>query len=155
MQSPLEGKSQIRPQKDIFRFVVDANILFSALIKNSFTAELIFNDRLDLYSPAFVVEEYMKYERIITKKTSRTKSEFIQIMHSLKDIIKVVPKGRYEMLLKEAELVAPDKNDAIYFALALWLKCGIWSNDKRLKKQNIVMVHSTDEIKKLVDTGQS
>jgi predicted nucleic acid-binding protein len=152
MQSPSEGKSQNWLQKDTrYRLVVDANILFSALIKKSFTADFIFNDKLDLYSPAFVIGEYMKYEKIITKKTNRTKAEFIQIMHSLKEIIKIIPKERYEMLLKEADKISPDKSDVMYFALALFLKGGIWSNDKRLKKQNIVTVYSTDEIKKMVE----
>ncbi len=40
----------------------------------------------------------------------------------------------------------PDENDIIYFALALKLKCCIWSNDKALKRQDRIMVLSTKEL---------
>lgn len=48
--------------------VIDANILFSALIKKSVTAELIFNENLMLYAPDFFIEEFVKYQELITKK---------------------------------------------------------------------------------------
>lgn len=42
--------------------------------------------------------------------------------------------------------ISPDPNDADYFALALMLKCPIWSNDKELLKQNVVRIYSTGEL---------
>ena len=42
--------------------VIDGNILFSALIKDSLTAELLFEKYLKLYAPDFMIEEFMKYE---------------------------------------------------------------------------------------------
>lgn len=36
-----------------------------------------------------------------------------------------------------------------YFALALKLKCPIWSNDKKLKEQNIITIYHTHELSKL------
>ena len=41
-----------------------------------------------------------------------------------------------------------NKKDVLYFALALKLKCGIWSNDKKLKEQNKVKVYCTGELLK-------
>jgi predicted nucleic acid-binding protein len=38
--------------------IVDANILFAALIKNSLTAELIFNADFQLYTCEFIIEEF-------------------------------------------------------------------------------------------------
>jgi len=126
--------------------VIDANILFSALIKNSITAELIFNENLKIYAPEFIVEEFLKYEQEILKKIHRAKEEFITIMHQLKKIISVLPQEEYSAQMKEAKSISPDENDAMYFALALKLNCGIWSNDKRLKEQKKVRVYSTSEI---------
>ena len=80
------------------------------------------------------------------EKTSRTKDEFIQTMYLLKDIIAVVPKEEYTEYMAKAEEISPDKKDTMYFALALKLKCGIWSNDKKLKKQNKIKVLNTKEI---------
>lgn len=130
--------------------VVDANTLFSALIKDSLTAELLFEESFELYSPEFVIEEFMKYEDFILAKTSRARDNFVQIMHSLKDVIKVAKKEDYADFVKEAETISPDERDVMYFALALKLKCGIWSNDKKLKEQNKVEIYSTPEVAKLI-----
>ena len=37
----------------------------------------------------------------------------------------------------------------MYFALALKLNCGIWSNDKKLKNQDKVKVYSTEDLLKI------
>lgn len=129
--------------------VIDANILFSALIRNSVTAELIFEEGIQLYTPEFIIQEFLKHEALIVKKTSRSKEEFNEIMHILKDVIKVFPKEEYSEFMDEAKKASPDENDIMYFALALKLKCPIWSNDKRLKNQKEVAVYSTDDLKEL------
>lgn len=131
--------------------VIDANILFSALIKNSVTAKLIFEEEIILYTSEFIVDEFLKYQNLILKKTSRTRNEFIQIMHMLKDIIKIIPKEEYSKFMEEAENISPDEKDVLYFALALKLKCGIWSNDKKLKTQDKVKIYSTEDIKNLLN----
>ena len=51
---------------------------------------------------------------------------------------------------EKAEDICPDPKDIVYFALALYLKCGIWSNEKRLKKQNVVKVYATHDIMKIL-----
>jgi predicted nucleic acid-binding protein len=127
--------------------VIDANVLFSALIKNSLTAEIIFEEDIIPSAPEFVIEEFLKYEDLILKKTSRTREEFIQIMHMLKDIITVVPKEEYSKFIGEAEKFSPDEKDVMYLALALKLKCAVWSNDKRLKQQDRVKVYSTEDLR--------
>ena len=126
--------------------IVDANILFSALIKHSLTAELIFNEDIKLYTCEFIIDEFFKYEKDILEKTHRTREQFITIMHQLKEVITVVPKNEYSYLITEAEKFSPDSKDAIYFALALKLNGSVWSNDKKLKKQNKVKVYSTNEV---------
>ena len=84
--------------------VIDANVLFSALIKDSLTARMIFEEDIMPNAPEFVIEEFLKYEELILKKTSRTKEGFVQIMHMLKEIIKVVPKEEYAQFVKNHEL---------------------------------------------------
>lgn len=128
--------------------IIDANVLFSALIKNSVTAKLIFEEEIVLYTPEFIVEEFLKYQDLILKKTSRTNEEFVQVMHMLKDVITIIPKEEYAKFMEEAKNISPDEKDVLYFALALRLKCGIWSNDKRLKTQDKIRVYSTEELLK-------
>ena len=126
--------------------VIDANILFSALIKDSITAEMLFKEDLKLYAPKFIIEEFSKYEDLILNKTKRTKEGFIQIMHILNEIITLIPQEEYAQYMKEAKTISPDEKDTFYFALASKLKCGIWSNDKKLKEQDKVKVYATKEI---------
>jgi predicted nucleic acid-binding protein len=126
--------------------IIDANLLFSALIKNSLTADLIFHDDVILSTPEFIVTEFLKYEDILLKKMHRTREEYIQIMHMLKDAITVVPMEEYSKFLEEAERISPDPKDTLYLALAMKLKCPLWSNDKKLKQQNNIKVYSTDEL---------
>lgn len=130
--------------------VLDANILFSALIKDSLTAELLFNENLHLYSPEFIIHEFLKYSDLISSKKVRTNEDFIQIMHLLKDIITVIPKEEYLSLFDKAALISPDEKDVLYFALAMKLDCAIWSNDKRLHQQDKVKIYTTTELKHLL-----
>lgn len=114
------------------------------------TAELIFDEELKLYSPDFFIEEFMKYEDLILKKTNRTREKYIEILHSLKDVITTIPKEEFSRLIDKAEDISPDPKDVPHIALAMKLRCAIWSNDKKLKNQEIVKVYSTgDLVKKL------
>ncbi|MDD4878051.1 MAG: PIN domain-containing protein [Candidatus Nanoarchaeia archaeon] len=126
--------------------VVDANILFSALIKDNLTARLLFDERFTFYTPEYILEEFARHEKDILEKTHRSKPDFIEIMKILKELIIVFPKEYYREFMAEAEKICPDKDDTMYFALAIKLKCGIWSNDKKLKEQEKVRVYSTQEI---------
>ena len=65
-------------------------------------------------------------------------------------IINIIPKEDFVDYIEEAEKISPDPNDIMYFALALKLKCGIWSNDKRLKRQNKIKVYSTEELNSML-----
>jgi len=135
--------------------VVDANILFSALLKNSLTSELLFEENLKLYTADFIIDEFFKYEQILLKRTHRTRIDFIMMLHQLKEIVTVIPETEYASFIKDAKSISPDEKDMIYFALALKLKCGIWSNDKRLKSQNHIKIYSTAEVANLEKVGHN
>ena|SRR3989344_8122111 len=137
------------------KLVVDANVLFSLLIKESKTAELFLNFSLELYTPEFVLEEFENHKEEILGKTQRSEEEFNYIFESIKQIVKVVhiqDFKYYRDYFEEAKKISPDENDIDYFVLALKLDCGIWSNDKKLKEQNFVEVYSTEEIIRRLET---
>ncbi|GAH51713.1 unnamed protein product [marine sediment metagenome] len=67
------------------KLVVDANILFAALIKEGSTAELLISDKLQLFAPEFLFAEFVKYEELILKKTHRSHEEFNQFLKLLKE----------------------------------------------------------------------
>ncbi len=126
--------------------VVDANILFAVLIKAGKTEEIIFLGDLHIFAPKFIFEEFEKYKELIIEKTQRTGDEFYKLVDILKKKIQTIPNEETEPFMEEAKQISPDANDADYFALALKLKCAIWSNDKKLKEQETVRIYSTEEL---------
>jgi predicted nucleic acid-binding protein len=126
--------------------IIDANILFATLIKDGVTAKLMFVDRLHLYAPEFLLEEFDKYRDEILKKTHRTSENFDEVLSELSARIHYVPMDEFHKMIKVAEEISPDENDSIYFALALKNGLSIWSNDSRLKKQSVVRIYSTSDL---------
>lgn len=129
------------------KLVVDANILFATLIKESSTAELFLSDKLNLYAPEFLFDEFAKYEQYIIEKTKRSKQDFIQYLNLLKDEIEIVPLKLIMPFIDKAEKFSPDPKDSVYLACALAINSKIWSNDKKLKdEQNNIEVLTTEDL---------
>ena len=126
--------------------VVDANILFAALIKISGTSDLIVDNSLNLVSVEFIFEEFDKYKELIREKTERTEEEFERFMKIIQKRIKLIPYEEFEPFMDEAGKISPDPKDTEYLALALKLKCAFWSNDKKLKTQDKIKVYSTEDL---------
>lgn len=130
--------------------VIDANVLFSVLIKSGKTEELIFETDLHLFAPEFLFDEFEKHRGLILEKTERTNEEFEKLVCILRKRIMTIPNEETESYIREAGVISPDEKDVDYFALALKLKCPIWSQDKALKEnQKIVTIYSTEELTKI------
>jgi len=129
--------------------VVDANVLFSALIKDSFAYNLLFSGPLHLFTPEYIFTELEKHKEELLKKTERTTEEFFRLLETLKRRIVIVPLEELVPYVDEAEKITPDPDDMAYFALALKLNCAIWSNDKQLKEQDKIEVYNTHELSKI------
>src|SRR3989338_9105595 len=129
--------------------VVDANVLFSALIKESFSYNLLFSEKFHLFTPEYIFTELEKHKEEILKKTEHTKEEFFRLIETIKRKIVIVPLEELVPYIEEAEKLTPDPDDMAYFALALKLNCVLWSNDKKLKEQNKIKVYNTYELSKI------
>ncbi len=127
---------------------IDANILFAIFSQKSFTRRFIILNRdiLELYSPKFAIEEIEKYKQEIIEKFRLTEESFEVILSFMRNIIYFVDFDFYKEYIIEAKKISPDIKDVEYFALALKLKCPIWSNDKVLKNQTKVKILSTNEL---------
>ncbi|MHA1273981.1 MAG: PIN domain-containing protein [Promethearchaeota archaeon] len=129
------------------RIVIDANILFAALIKNSLTAKLLISEPLQFFAPEFLFEEFAKYEDFILKKTHRTKDDFKDFYNVLKENITIIPKTKIDPFLEKAQEISPDPKDTVYLALCLAINSDLWSNDKKLKEQqSLINILSTEDI---------
>ena len=126
--------------------VIDANSLFAALIKNGKSAEILLNVSCNFFTPEFILSEFEKHKVDIMTRTHRDLNDFMAVFNRIMEIVKVVPKEEIESFLDEADRISPDPDDVMYFALALKLKCGIWSNDGKLKEPDMVKVYSTEDL---------
>lgn len=130
--------------------VVDANVLFAALIKDSFSYQLLFSEKFHLFTPEYVFIEIEKHRRELLDKTERSADNFYELLDALKRRIILVPLEELTESVEEAEKITPDPDDMAYIALALKLNCALWSNDKNLKeKQTVVKVYPTHELTEL------
>lgn len=133
------------------KLIVDANVLFSALINQGKTAELMLLPHLELFAPEFIMEELQDHQKEILLKTHRTEEEFQEILLAFRQIITFISGKDLSKYLQKAGRFSPDPDDTVYFALALMLECPIWSNDKELKlKQNVVKIYSTTDLFNLI-----
>ena len=86
-------------------FIVEANVIFAALIKKSDNFKLIFllhKMGIELYSPQFVFEEIKKREEKLLRLSKLDILELKLALNQLFRNIKTVPKSRYESFLTEA-----------------------------------------------------
>ena len=129
------------------KIVVDANILFAALIKDSKTSSLFLVDDLEFFAPDFLFVEFEKYKDVILEKTSRPGKDVQKYLDFLKRTIAIIPERDFKELFNEFKSVSPDPKDIPYLALAQRIKASIWSNDKKLKEnQSLIEVLTTSDL---------
>ena len=129
--------------------VIDSNILFAALLKDSETSNIIFKHTL--YAPEFIFEEFKKYRDYLKGKTKRTEENFNELFNLFERNVILIPKEEIEPFIEKTEKISPDAKDVPYLALALKLRCSLWSNDRDLKeKQDTIRVYSTEDLVKIL-----
>lgn len=133
--------------------VLDANIFFAALIKNSGTRKIILNYDGYFLFPNYIFQEFDKYKAIIFRKSGMTETEFSKISCLLLLKVKIIYDDELlKYKTKAIDIVKDlDINDATFFACALaYPNSIIWSEDKILKNQDKVKVLNTKEIMELI-----
>ena len=133
--------------------IVDTNIIFSGLVKESLTRKLLIDCPFTLYAPDTLINEIIKNEKLILEKSGLTKEEFDILFSLLTETIKVIKKESYINNIKEAEKIIGHihKADIPFVALALTIpNDGVWSEDKHFLQQNKIKVFNTQDILKQV-----
>ena len=126
--------------------VIDTNIVFSAIVRDSGTRVLLLNSNFILYSPEGLISELEEHREEIRLKSGLSEEKYNELMAILLSRIKLEPKEYILPFLKEAFDFSPDKDDSPFLALCLARRIPLWSNDKALKQQSFVKVISTGEL---------
>lgn len=128
-------------------FVVDANIVISALIASEGkTRDLIFSNDLRLIAPDFLVDEVQKYKKEICRKAGFLERRFDIALNLILSKITLYDFNSFKKFIAKAKTDCPDEHDVFYLALALKQRCFLWSNDKVLKSQKLIVVVSTKDL---------
>ena len=131
------------------RIVLDSNVFFSALIKDSFTRRLILEYNNTFLFPEIIFKELIKHKDILLKKSGLNQKDFSTLITLLLTKVELVEESDLHKHKEEALNIVKniDVNDVLFIACALAFPNSIlWSDDKALKKQSNVKVIGTNEI---------
>jgi predicted nucleic acid-binding protein len=130
------------------KLVLDSNIIFSALIKNSRTRDIILSDLFELYAPEYIFNEITKHKELLLKKSKLDRGDFDALLLLLQKHIHLVSKDKYteKMAIGDDILRNIYITDSPFLALAMALSCSIWSNDGHFKQQDKVLVYTTKDL---------
>jgi predicted nucleic acid-binding protein len=129
-------------------YVVDANIILSALISDSTTRRLLVELEDDLQTPAYVHDEIGEYTGMVSEKSGLAPAEVEDLVQILFKRIDIVPRSEVLASLQEAArtMRETDPDDAVYLAAALERDAHLWSDDGDYEEQSAVPVATTGDI---------
>jgi len=104
----------------------------------------------ELVSPAFLLDEVTGKLEKLASKAGISNEEISMALNLLLSWIRIIPNTEYLHFIDEGKKISPDIKDAPYFALALKLKCPIWSREPRLKRQKTIVVLDNKDIETLL-----
>ena len=134
------------------RFIVDTNILLSALIRDSITREIIAQSEWDFYYPEMSLHEVRKYKDLVLKKSGMRETEYRRLLGLLLKKINIVPDERVMSHLEDAKTIMGhiDPDDVIFVATKLSIPDSIiWSDDSDFEKQHRTKVFKSATVIKL------
>lgn len=129
--------------------IIDSNVLFSALVKNSLTRKLIYELDEDLVFPEIIFEELRRNKVDLVIKSKLSEKEFDETLRLILKYVRIIPTEQIKHCKTEAWELIKDHSpeDVMFIACALAFENTLlWSDDKKLKKQNKVRVFNTTEI---------
>ena len=79
--------------------VIDSNVLFAALLKDSGTSDILFTHKL--YAPEFIFEEFRKYKEYLKGKTKRNEENFTNFLIYLSGMLYSFQKKKLSFSTKK------------------------------------------------------
>ena len=130
------------------KFVVDTNIIISALLKDGLSREILTNFNFSFFTPSFALSEIIKYKNYVCKKSSLSEEQFNSTLKKIFEYVTIIPLKEYVKYTYESDKLIHDIGDVSFLACAIALNSNIWSNDAHFKKQKKIKVFTTDEFVK-------
>ena len=135
-------------------FIIDSNVFFSALIKDSATRKIIFELEGTFLFPEYLFEEFKEHLVEIINKSKLPTIDFYELVRSILKKVKIVKNDVLFDYGQEALKIMKniDKEDSLIVACALAHSGSvIWTEDKHFRKQNKIGIVNTNELMKKLD----
>ncbi len=129
--------------------LVDANVIISALLKDSTTRRILFFSGMRFATIDFAVREIEKHSNELRERTGLDSEAYDRALGLILSKIEIMNDSSVKDELKQAKevMTGVDPDDSVYVALGMHLESSIiWSDDKHFKKQKRVRVFTTAEI---------
>jgi predicted nucleic acid-binding protein len=130
------------------RLVVDSNILFAALIRNSTVRHLFFHMDAELFLLQVNFDEVNAHKDELIQKSKSGEDSFRMLFDALVSKCHIIEDELLFSKMDEADKIMSsiDPDDSPFIAAALETGADIWSDDSHFKKQTKVTVFTTKEL---------
>jgi len=119
------------------KLVVDANVLYSAFLRDGLTRRILFNRDLELYAPSFLLDEFFKYFAELCQRSRESPDELKQMVSRFLRRIKFLELEELEPYRTPSEHLIADEKDQVYIACALAVGADIWTRDRHYRQPRI------------------
>ncbi|MBU0757200.1 MAG: hypothetical protein KKF44_03990 [Nanoarchaeota archaeon] len=120
--------------------------LSSHSVRLGIPLDAFFHHRIELFAPQLLFTELHNNKSEIIDKSKLNREQFDWLYTILRNNIIIVPEEDFLNFKDKAKIICPDTKDIVYFALALYLSCPIWTNEKKLKEQKEIKVYATHDL---------
>ena len=134
--------------------VVDSNILFSAIIKDSFTRRLLFEIDHELIFLEVILEEIEIHKEEIAIKAKLKREDMERVIRILLKNISIVPTEILKPYEEQAEEIMGrvDSKDVPFIDCALAFPgATIWTDDSDFEKRDKIKILKKKQIKEMLD----
>ncbi|MBI5205904.1 MAG: PIN domain nuclease [Nitrospirae bacterium] len=133
--------------KNFEKLAVDANPILSAIIGGKARAVFLKADNISFYTTSFNFREVEKYIPVLSAKKTIPPEDLYLALSTLP--LCVCDEDFYKTEIQNAKSLIEQKDpkDIHLLALALKLKCSVWSNDKDFDDLGINIYSTLDFIK--------
>jgi len=104
------------------RIIVDTNRIIAALVQESTTREILFDEHFEFTTPDYTITEIKEHKEELKKKTKLTDEEFEILLALIFERIEIIPKSQYEDFLDESKSLISDPDDMPHLAACLAIR---------------------------------
>ena len=123
------------------RIVIDSNRVLAAMVKDSTTREILFDEFFEFLAPEHIIAETTKHKERIINASGLAEEEFEILASLIFERITIIPEAEYREIFSELKNEIRDQNDLPYFASAIMVNAdGIWTHDEDFLEQKRVKI---------------